>query len=138
MARASEDIKLVPNVGTKAVRILLPEEDFAYGNPNRPPTPMNAVMCKKRVLVEFYWIFFTGHDYGNTAAARTENIYKERIVEVKLIKRILRNNYIHRQCNKLDKDLNPPKPFNWTCNKIPKESKTWKMPNLTKRKICSN
>jgi len=66
LARVSENVKLVPNVGTRAVKLLLPEDEFTYGNPNRPPTPMNAVMC---------------HDYGNNAAAQTENIYRERIVE---------------------------------------------------------
>jgi len=66
LARASEEIRLAPNVGTKAVKLLLPEEDFVYGNPNRPPTPMNEVMC---------------HDYGNRAAHQTQNIYKERVLE---------------------------------------------------------
>jgi len=63
---SSNEERLVPNVGSKLVKLVLPEEQFIFGQPNRPSTPMGAVIS---------------HNYGNEAATVSENIYKARIAE---------------------------------------------------------
>jgi len=62
----NDGVRVVPKTGTKAVQIVLPEEEFRYGINNRPSTPMNQVMS---------------NNYGNNAAAFTEDIYHGRIAE---------------------------------------------------------
>lgn len=64
-ANANEK-RLVPSVGTHLVPLLLPEESFAFGNPNRPSTPIGAVIS---------------HNYGNVAASQTEDIYRSRVAD---------------------------------------------------------
>jgi len=64
--RGNEHVKLVPNVGVKGVALLLPEEEFAFGLPNRPSTPIRSVMS---------------HEYGNDAAGRCQDIYRNRVME---------------------------------------------------------
>jgi len=65
VANANEK-RLVPNVGTKLVALVLPGEEFVFGQPNRPSTPMQAVVS---------------HNYGNVAAKQTEDIYRTRVAE---------------------------------------------------------
>ena len=38
-------------VGQKTIKIVLPEEEFAYGTPNRPSTPINSVLRKQRKII---------------------------------------------------------------------------------------
>jgi len=65
VARSNEE-RLKPNTGTKLVKLVLPDEQFVFGQPNRPSTPMRAVVS---------------HEYGNEATKVTEEIYKSRIAD---------------------------------------------------------
>jgi len=65
VATANEK-RLNPNVGTKLVAMILPDDQFVFGQPNRPSTPMKAVVS---------------HNYGNVAAQQTEEIYRTRVAE---------------------------------------------------------
>jgi len=71
VALISKGVTVNPNVGTKAIRIVLPEEEFRYGISNRPSTPMIQVMS---------------NNYGNNAATVSEDIYKARIAEASEIR----------------------------------------------------
>lgn len=61
-ARKEMDAKLKPNKGKKGVELSIPEPDFTYGKPTKPPTPIKDVI---------------GHTYGETAAAQTMQKYEE-------------------------------------------------------------
>jgi len=67
----NKGVTVTPKVGTKAVQIVLPEEEFRYGISNRPSTPMDQVMS---------------NNYGNNAATFSEDIYKARIAEASEIR----------------------------------------------------
>ena len=60
--RKSIDIKQKVKQGSKDRKIILPPEDFVYGMPNRPPTPIKEVI---------------NNDYGNRAEAIIRNEYKK-------------------------------------------------------------
>ena len=60
--RKSVDIKQKVKHGTKEKKVILPPEDFAYGKPNRPPTPIKEII---------------NNDYGNRAEALITNEYKK-------------------------------------------------------------
>ena len=60
--RKSIDIKQRVKQGSKDRKIVLPPEDFVYGKPNRPPTPIKEVI---------------NNDYGNRAEAIIRNEYKK-------------------------------------------------------------
>ena len=59
--RKSIDIKQKVKHGSITKKINLPPEDFVYGKPNRPPTPIKEVI---------------NNDYGNRAEATIRNEYK--------------------------------------------------------------
>ena len=59
--RKSIDIKQKIKHGSKERKIVLPPDDFVYGKPNRPPTPIKEVI---------------NNDYGNRAEAIIRNEYK--------------------------------------------------------------
>ena len=59
--RKSIDIKQKIKHGSKDRKIILPPDDFVYGKPNRPPTPIKEVI---------------NNDYGNRAEAIIRNEYK--------------------------------------------------------------
>ena len=59
--RKSIDIKQKVKHGSITKKIILPPEDFVYGKPNRPPTPIKEVI---------------NNDYGNRAEATIRNEYK--------------------------------------------------------------
>ena len=60
--RKSIDIKQKIKKGSKDRKIILPPENFVYGMPNRPPTPIKEVI---------------NNDYGNRAEAIIRNDYKK-------------------------------------------------------------
>ena len=60
--RKSIDIKQKVKHGTKEKKIILPPQDFTYGKPNRPPTPIKEII---------------NNDYGNRAEALITNEYKK-------------------------------------------------------------
>ena len=60
--RKSVDIKQKIKKGTKGQKTILPPIDFAYGKPNRPPTPIKEVI---------------NNDYGNRAEAIIRNNYRK-------------------------------------------------------------
>jgi len=55
-----------PKSGQKALKVVLPEENFIYGNPNKPSTPINAVLS---------------NEYGMRAALVAQEIYKSHAEE---------------------------------------------------------
>ena len=59
--RKSIDIKQKVKHGSKNKKIILPPENFVYGMPNRPPTPIKEVI---------------NNDYGNRAEAIIRNEYR--------------------------------------------------------------
>lgn len=59
--RKSIDIKQKVKQGSKNKKIILPPENFVYGMPNRPPTPIKEVI---------------NNDYGNRAEAIIRNEYR--------------------------------------------------------------
>ena len=59
--RKSIDIKQKVKNGSITKKIILPPDDFVYGKPNRPPTPIKEVI---------------NNDYGNRAEATIRNEYK--------------------------------------------------------------
>ena len=56
------NIRLNVPKGRRGVVMELPSEDFVYGMPTKPPTPIKNVICNY---------------YGEVAAALTERTYKE-------------------------------------------------------------
>jgi len=66
MAQINDGVRIIPKAGTKVIPIVLPEEEFRFGICNRPSTPMNNVMS---------------NNYGNNAAAVSEDIYYNRAAE---------------------------------------------------------
>ena len=60
--RKGIDIKQKIKVGSKDRKIILPPDDFTYGMPNRPPTPIKEVI---------------NNEYGNRAEAIIRNEYKK-------------------------------------------------------------
>jgi len=65
--RSTQSLFRPQKTGTTSVRIVLPEEEFAFGKPNRPSTPMGAVMSNK---------------YGAKAANESRQIYQSRLDEI--------------------------------------------------------
>lgn len=49
----SKDIRVKRKIGRSEIENVLPEENFVYGVPNRPSTPMNEVMSK--VMRKLVW-----------------------------------------------------------------------------------
>lgn len=64
--RRTVDIRQKMRTGGKEKRIYLPDEDFAYGLPNRPPTPFKDVIY---------------NSYGNRAEETIRNEYQAFINE---------------------------------------------------------
>ena len=60
--RKSIDIKQKKKEGSKDRKIILPPDDFVYGMPNRPPTPIKDVI---------------NNQYGNKAEAIIKNEYRK-------------------------------------------------------------
>ena len=60
--RKSLDIKQKKKKGSKNIKIILPPDDFVYGLPNRPPTPIKGVI---------------NNEYGNKAEVIIKNEYRK-------------------------------------------------------------
>ena len=60
--RKSLDIKQKKKKGSKNIKIILPPDDFVYGLPNRPPTPIKGVI---------------NNEYGNRAEVIIKNEYRK-------------------------------------------------------------
>ena len=61
-ARKEIDIRLKPSKGKKGIELSIPDADFSYGKPTKPPTPIKQVM----------------HNYyGENAASDTIKRYEE-------------------------------------------------------------
>jgi len=55
--------------GQKTIKITLPEEEFSYGNPNKPSTPFTSVLS---------------NEYGTRSGLITQELYKSRLEESQL------------------------------------------------------
>jgi len=65
-ALKSETLFTQPAEGTASISLIIPDEDFIYGHPNKPSTPLNNILA---------------HAYGAHSAMVTQEIYKARLVE---------------------------------------------------------
>lgn len=70
-------------VGQNTIKIVLPEEDFPYGTPNRPSTPINAVI-RKHYQVIIILMMKLDNEYGMRAALLTQEMYRTRREEVNI------------------------------------------------------
>jgi hypothetical protein len=89
--RKNVDIRQKLKHGTIDRRIFLPPDEFAYGLPNRPPTPMKNIM---------------NNEYGNRSEAIIRNEYKKFIREksyTNIKSKQFFQNYLYPKVNKSNK-----------------------------------
>ena len=59
--RQDAEVRLKPTKGKKGIELSIPDAEFSYGKPTKPPTPIKQVV---------------GNFYGETAAAQTVQKYE--------------------------------------------------------------